>query len=183
MRTTSTVFSSESGFSTKSKAPILMARTADSMLPCPEITTTCASTSPLAQPRQRREPVDAGQPDVEHDHVEAGVQRAVEAGLAGLDGFDLVALVAQHAAKRRPRTPGSSSTIRTVGFMKLDAHSSTHSSLPHSRSHSYAVTHGNSIVNRVPRGTLSPTSMLPPCSAMIRRTMARPSPLPRRLVE
>ena len=40
----STVFSSESGFSTKSNAPILMARTADSMLPCPEIITTGAST-------------------------------------------------------------------------------------------------------------------------------------------
>jgi hypothetical protein len=40
---TSTVFSRESGFSTKSKAPILIALTADSMLPWPEMTTTCAS--------------------------------------------------------------------------------------------------------------------------------------------
>ena len=45
LRTTSTVFSSESGFSTKSNAPILIARTADSMLPWPEMTTICASTS------------------------------------------------------------------------------------------------------------------------------------------
>ena len=42
---------------------------------------------------------------------------------------------------------------------------------------------GSSIVKRVPCGTLSPASMVPPCSAMIRRTIARPSPLPRRLVE
>jgi hypothetical protein len=42
--TTSTVLSSESGFSTKSNAPILIARTADSMLPCPEIMITGAST-------------------------------------------------------------------------------------------------------------------------------------------
>jgi hypothetical protein len=41
---TSTVFSIESGFSTKSKAPNLLALTADSMLPCPEIMTTGAST-------------------------------------------------------------------------------------------------------------------------------------------
>ena len=45
------------------------------------------------------------------------------------------------------------------------------------------VNTGNSIVKRVPRGALSSTSMLPPCSAMIRRTIARPRPLPRRLVE
>ena len=67
--TTSTVFSSDSGFSTKSKAPILMARTADSMLPWPEIITTGASTLPLAQPRERRQAVHARQPDVEDDDV------------------------------------------------------------------------------------------------------------------
>ena len=44
LRTTSTVFSSDNGFSTKSNAPILMARTADSTLPCPEMMTTWAST-------------------------------------------------------------------------------------------------------------------------------------------
>ena len=37
--------------------------------------------------------------------------------------------------------------------------------------------------NRVPRGTLSVTSMLPPCSATMRRTIASPRPLPRCLVE
>jgi hypothetical protein len=43
LRTTRTVLSSDSGFSTKSKAPILIARTADSTLPCPEMITTCDS--------------------------------------------------------------------------------------------------------------------------------------------
>ena len=42
-----------------------------------------------------------GQPDVEHDDVEAARDRRVEAGLARLDGLDVVALVAQHAAERR----------------------------------------------------------------------------------
>jgi hypothetical protein len=39
------------------------------------------------------------------------------------------------------------------------------------------------MVNLVPRGVLSATSMLPPCSAMMRRTIAKPRPLPRRFVE
>ena len=43
LRTTSTVFSSDNGFSMKSKAPILIARTADSILPWPEMITTCES--------------------------------------------------------------------------------------------------------------------------------------------
>ncbi len=45
LRTTSTVLSSDSGFSTKSNAPILMARTAASTLPWPEMITTSASHS------------------------------------------------------------------------------------------------------------------------------------------
>ena len=36
---------------------------------------------------------------------------------------------------------------------------------------------------RVPDGTLSVTSILPPCSTIIRRTIASPNPLPRPLVE
>jgi hypothetical protein len=50
----------------------------------------------LAQPGQRLEAVDAGQPDVEHDHVERRARGAGQARLAALDGLDLVALVAQH---------------------------------------------------------------------------------------
>ncbi len=42
---------------------------------------------------------------------------------------------------------------------------------------------GTSMTNRVPCGALSCTSMLPPCSTTILRTMARPRPLPRRFVE
>ena len=46
-RVTSNALSRENGFSRKSKAPILIARTADSMFPWPETTTTCASTRRL----------------------------------------------------------------------------------------------------------------------------------------
>ena len=44
--TTTATLSIESGFSRKSNAPSLVARTADSMLPCPEIITT-SGRSPI----------------------------------------------------------------------------------------------------------------------------------------
>ena len=56
---------------------------------------------PLAQPLERHQPVDAGQPDVEQDDVVAAPADLLETGLAALDGIDGVALVAQHAAERR----------------------------------------------------------------------------------
>src|SRR5205823_139360 len=101
----------------------------------------------------------AGQPDVEDDDVVLRADDAVEAGLARLHGFDAVALVAQHAAQRAP----------DAGFVVNDQNR--------------RLQHGSSITNREPCGTLSPTSMDPPCSATMRRTMARPRPLPRPLVE
>ena len=69
LRTTSTVFSSDSGFSTKSNAPILIARTADSTLPWPGDDHDLRVDLPLAHPRQRRQAVHPRQPDVEHDDV------------------------------------------------------------------------------------------------------------------
>ncbi len=91
------------------------------------------------------------------------------------------------------RTPGSSSTIRIDGMsftsgtvrrrsvrrsvrvgrpIELDRSTAEHEP-ERARDHDQ---HGSSIANRVPRGTLSLTSMLPPCSATIRRTIARPEP-------
>ena len=160
LRTTSTVFSSDSGFSTKSKAPILIARTADSTLPWPEMITTCDVDLPLAHARQRGEAVHAGQPDVEHDDVVGLAAEPLEAGLAAVDGVDLVALVAQHAAERAADA-GSSSTIRIDGIRQQ------------------AIRWRSACLAACCRST----SMLPPCSATMRRTMARPRPLPRCLVE
>ena len=86
------------------------------MLPCPEIITIGRVDAALAQPRQRGQAVDAGQPDVEDDDVVRRAHDAIEAGLARLDRLDGVALVAQHAAQRA-RTPASSSTMRMEGFI------------------------------------------------------------------
>ena len=58
-----------SGFSTKSKAPSLVALTAVSTVPWPEIMTTGRSHVALPQPLERLEPSMPGQPDVEQDHV------------------------------------------------------------------------------------------------------------------
>src|SRR4029079_3608 len=56
----------------------------------------------LPQAGQRGEPIHPGQPDIEHDDVEALARDAFEAGLARLDRLDVVLLVSEHAAERRP---------------------------------------------------------------------------------
>jgi len=116
--------------------------------------------SALAHSLERREPVHLGQPDVENDQVDGSARQPVEARFAGADGLHLIALVAQHARQRRP-------DARLV----VDDQDNG------------VGQHGRSIVNTVPRGVLSATSMLPPCSMTMRRTMASPRPLPRRFVE
>ena len=154
----------------------------------------------LAQPRQRRQPVHARQPDVEHDDVVRRAQHAIEAGLAALDGLDGVALVAQHAAQRAAHA-GLVVDDQDVGFHH--SYQSPATGFPLSASSCWVPAGFQSAAKMkrvagtgnwklstwqldhetVPCGTLSVASMLPPCSAMIRRTIARPSPLPRRLVE
>ena len=114
---------------------------------------------PLAHPRQRGQAVHPRQPDVEHDDVVGLARQPLEARLAAVDGVDVVAFVAQHAAQR----------AADAGLVVNDQDGGHQA--------------GSSIANRVPRGALSVTSMLPPCSATMRRTMARPRPLPRCLVE
>ena len=117
----------------------------------------------LAHPRQRRQSVHSRQPHVEDDHVEDAPAQPVETGLAAVDGVDVVLLVAQHAAQRAAH----------ARFVVNDQNGR----------HAAKINTGSSIANRVPRGTLSLTSMLPPCSATMRRTIARPRPLPRCFVE
>ena len=73
LRTLSTVSSSlsvESGFSRKSTAPSRVARTAISILACPEIITTGQRDAEVAQVFEQREPVLAGHHDVGEHHVE-----------------------------------------------------------------------------------------------------------------
>ena len=114
---------------------------------------------PLAQARQRRQTVHARQPDVENDQIDGTTRHPFETRLAGRNGLDRVAFVAQDAAQR-------------AAHARLVVHDQNR-----------WLQHGSSIVNRVPFGTFALTSMVPPCSAMIRRTMASPNPLPRRFVE
>ena len=112
-----------------------------------------------AQPLERRQAVQSRKPHVEQNQIDAAASHPLETLLAAGHRFDGVPFVAQHAAK-------GGAHARLV----IDDEDG-------------GLQQGNSIVNRVPCGELSPTSMLPPCSAMIRRTMARPRPLPRRFVE
>ena len=126
---------------------------------------------PLAHPRERGEAVHAGQPDVEHDDVVGLAAETLEAGFAAVDGVHLVALVAQHAAER----------AANAGFV-VNEQDRWHVVTSRVRERPCRSL-GSSTAKRVPRGTLSVTSMLPPCSATMRRTIARPRPLPRRLVE
>jgi hypothetical protein len=167
--TTCTVFSSDSGFSMKSNAPILMAGRLDVAVPRDHDDGRVHLAVP--QPLQRHQPVDAGQPDVEQDHVVCRPGEAVEAGFAAVDGVDLVPLVAQHAHERRAHAR------LVVDHQDGRLHVSSD---PAGRS---ASPHGSSMVNLVPRGSLAPTSTDPPCSATMRRTIASPRPLPRFFVE
>ena len=140
---------------------------------------------PLAQTLQRDQPVDPGQPDVEHDHVVAAAHHALETGLAAVDGVDVVALVAQDAAERasarraRRRPPGSSASVGST------AASATPRLPPRPRMLASRTADSARQLDRKPRpgGVFSPTSIVPPCSATMRRTMARPRPLPRFFVE
>ncbi len=128
--------------------------------------------APVPQLLERDEAVHARQPDVEHDHVEGGAHDAVEAGFTAVHRFDGIAFVAEDAAEgaadARPHRPRSERSASCLGSWKLEAGD---------------CQHGNSMVKIVPEGALPATSMAPPCSAMMRRTIARPNPLPRCLVE
>ena len=99
--TVSSVLSMESGFSMKSKAPSLVARTAVSMVPCPEIMITFGRFSSACDSFQRFQTVDAGQPDIEQHHVIVVLApQQLEAFFAALDRRSFVALVCQHSLQR-----------------------------------------------------------------------------------
>ena len=59
---------------------------------------------PLAQPRERREAVHAGQPHVQDDQIDRRARDALETGFPAGHRFDAVALVAQHAGQRTADT-------------------------------------------------------------------------------
>src|SRR5262249_5732148 len=115
----------------------------------------------LAQPRQRRQAVHARQPHVEDDQIDGTSDHPLETFFAGGDGFDRIAFVPEISRERllNARFAGEEEDRCPSGKG------------------------GCWWVNWVPLGMLPPASLSPPCSAMMRRTIASPSPLPRRLVE
>ena len=127
----------------------------------------------LPQALQRREAIDARQPDIEDDEVVRAPRQAVRDRSRRSRPFRRRS--PRRAARRqgRERTPGSSSTISTVCFITL-SHARYGTRTPHSairNPNSGLPLHaGSSIVNRAPCGTFSPTSILPRCSP---RSVAR----------
>ena len=57
---------------------------------------------PLAEARQRCQPVHARQPDVEQDQVDGTAREPLEAFLTARHRLDAVAFVAEHAAQGGP---------------------------------------------------------------------------------
>ena len=171
----------ESGFSRKSKAPSLVAFTAASMLPWPEITTTTgrsakgiswmrASTSMPSMPgSQISSSTSSNSP--------AG--QRLQAGFAALHGLHRVAFVFQHAAQRLAdsrlvvhyQDAPLLHALAAAGRGALSASASASSSA------------GISTVKRAPAGWLSSTRMCALCSATMWLTIASPRPVPRFLVE
>src|SRR5262245_1929872 len=118
LRMTSTVLSSDSGFSTKSNAPNLIARTADSMFPCPEISTTCESTC-----RSRRR-ASVASPSMPGSHTSSTIRSNGPRVIRSRQASPLAtASTAYPSSRSTPlsalRTPGSSSTMRMVGFTTM----------------------------------------------------------------
>ena len=100
--TTMRVRSSESGFSRKSKAPSLVARTAASMVPWPEMMMTSGRGFGVhgADLVEGFEAVAVGQPDVEQHDVVDGVAREDEGFGGGAGGGDGVAFFAEDLFER-----------------------------------------------------------------------------------
>ena len=57
---------------------------------------------PIAQPLERHQPIDAGQPDIEQHDLIRPPANLIETRLAAVHGVHRVPFVAEHAAKRRP---------------------------------------------------------------------------------
>ena len=171
----------ESGFSRKSKAPSLVALTAASMLPWPEIITTTgrSANGHLLDARQHLHAVHAGQPDIEQHQLEAAAGQRVQAGFAALHGRGGVAFVFEHAAQRLAdaRLVVHHQNLRRLHTLTA---APAAAALPPARPRPAA---GISTVKRAPAGWLSSTRICALCSATMWLTMARPRPVPRFLVE
>ena len=90
------IFSSESGFSTKSNAPSLVERTAVSMVPWPEIMMTAGGRCAALQAAESLHAVHARQPHIEENHFHFASRGTLQRFLRRSYRFDVVALVLQN---------------------------------------------------------------------------------------
>src|SRR5712692_4530795 len=131
------------------------------------------------QAAERFEAVDARKPDVKKNNFQITDGGTFQGFLRGSHGLHLMAFVAEDRRER----------FANAGFVVDDeeAWSSGHGamSVPLWVAMTAGVNSatGNSMTKREPAGELSSTWMLPPCSAMMRAAMARPSPVPRSFVD
>src|SRR5712691_9641370 len=131
------------------------------------------------QAAQRFEAVDTRKPDVQENDLEIAGGGALQGFLGGTHGFHMVALVFEN---RRERFTNASLVVHDEE-MRSRAHRVASDPLWSAREAGVNSTTGSSTRKRDPTGRLSSTWMLPPCSATMRAAMARPSPVPRSLVE
>ena len=103
----------------------------------------------LANSLQSFEAVDAGQPDIEQDHVERGFAQQVEAGLAASDRGSGVAFVGQNAGEG----------VANSGFVVNDER--CYACCTAAGAGVGSGTTGSSTMKRVPTGWFSSTRMEP----------------------
>ena len=133
----------------------------------------------LLDARQHLHAVDARQPDIQEHQLEFAAGQGRQARFAALHGRDGVGFILQHAAQ-------GLADVRFVVHHQ-DA-PQLHDSIaagraPAPSAASASTMAGSSTVKRAPTGWLSSTRIWPLCSATMWLTMARPTPVPRFLVE
>src|SRR5579885_1587279 len=125
---------------------------------------------------QRFEAVHSGQPDIKQDEIIGLARQLVEALFAARNSGANVPFILQHAGER---FANARFVIDYQNARPLHQPAVTSAG----DSGSAAVIAGISTMNRAPAGLFSSTRMVALCSATMRLTIARPSPVPRLFVE
>ena len=135
--------------------------------------------APGSNPLEGVDPVHAGQPDVEEDGVVGGPVHEAQPFLGAGRRFHQVALVSQDSGQRTKDAPVVVYDQQPDSGMASAPERIVHLSPAGPVDHA----DGNSMMNRVPRGSFRSARMKPSCSETICLTMASPRPVPRFLVE